>query len=305
MPGKSEVNEAFTAANGGTQIPPFALSKPKLDQHLTIRKMRNVIRLASVIVPGVLLTLLLAKAYSAQLGSMKADRVLFLGNSITCCEPKYWGLSASSKDKDFVHLLAAKIEAQTGGTLRLDPISAANKTTAGTHTAGDANIVNIADLFERQYATYAGSGRFAKQIAWKPNIVVLQFGENIVTSTFDADVFKANLRKLVNDLKEGSNPVIFMAGFIIGSNPKIDNIKKEICAEDPKHRVFVDLSAVFQDSFNIGEYNHPSDAGMSAIADTVFRAMVAHAAPEPSCASLPLTSLALLAACFWMTRQRR
>jgi hypothetical protein len=267
------------------------------------QKMQNRCRLVFVVVPTLLLTILLAKAYGVQLGNMQADKVLFLGNSITCCEPKYWGLSASSQDKDFVHLLAAKIEAKTGGTLRLDPISVANKNADGSYSAGDANIVNIADVFERQYATYPNSNRLQNQIAWKPNIVVLQFGENIRTDKFDAVTFKQSLRTLVDDLKAGSNPEIFIAGYIMGSNATIDGIKQEICSEDPTHRVFVDLSSVFQNKENIGDYDHPSDKGMAAVANLMFNSMVAHATPEPSCAIMSATSLVAVAWFVWMRKR--
>ncbi|MEI6540199.1 MAG: hypothetical protein WCO86_11845, partial [Planctomycetota bacterium] len=45
-------------------------------------------------------------------GSLKADRILVLGNSLTLHGPKAeigwagnWGMAASAQDKDYVHLL--------------------------------------------------------------------------------------------------------------------------------------------------------------------------------------------------------
>ena len=61
-------------------------------------------------------------------------------------------------------------------------------------------------------------------------------------------------------------------------------IKREICAEDPSHRVFVDLSAFPQDPKNFASAEpfytgvitgHPGDHGMSVIADGLLKAMVA------------------------------
>lgn len=265
--------------------------------------MRHHFGLAPIIVSFLLLSAQLTIAYGAPLGTMRADKVLFLGNSITCCPPKYRGLSASTQEKDFVHLLAKSIEATTGGMLQLDTISAANKNADGSHSAGNANIVNIADIFERCYATYPSSNRLQNQIAWKPDIVVLQFGENVPPKTFDAVAFKNSLRTLLNDLKAGSNPEIFLTGHIIGSNGPIDSIKQEICKEDPSHRTFVDLSAVFRNPENIGEYNHPSDKGMAAIANAVFRCMVAHAAPKISSEVLPTDSLIAVTNAGW-TKKR-
>jgi len=65
-------------------------------------------------------------------------------------------------------------------------------------------------------------------------------------------------------------------------------MKREVCAEDPSHRVFVDLSAFGQDPTNFASaepyytgviVGHPGDKGMALIADALLKAMVAHAAP--------------------------
>ena len=72
------------------------------------------------------------RARPAMLGTMKADRVLFLGNSITLHgvhKPYGWlnycGMAASVPEKDYVHVLAAALEARTGGHLRLSPTASA------------------------------------------------------------------------------------------------------------------------------------------------------------------------------------
>ena len=104
--------------------------------------------------------------------------------------------------------------------------------------------------------------------------------------TFNAATFKSGLETLVSGLENSSDPNVFMTSFILGSNPTVDAIKQQVCAEDPSHRVFVDMSAVGQNSSNFGNYGHPDDQGMAVIANTLFSAMDAHASvPEPgSCA---------------------
>ena len=220
-------------------------------------------------------------AADAHLGNMKATKVLFLGNSI-CIVPRSptppndYGASASTPEKDYVHLLAKRIEARTNSKLRLVPTNNTIKNPDGSTVTGDANIVNIADIFERGYATYSAD-RLKKQIAWQPDIVVLQFGENIPHEKYDAVVFKQSLQRLVADLKNSSNPHIFFTGYILGANPAIDDIKRQVCAEDPTHRFFVDLSSVWHDPANHGELGHPNDQGMAMLADLLFRAMETHA----------------------------
>ena len=134
------------------------------------------------------------------------------------------------------------------------------------------------------------------RISWSCNL-----GENMSVDSFDPVTFKNGLQTLVTGLKNTSNPNIFVTSFIIGANPAIDDIKRQVCAEDPSHRFFVNLSGVDCS----GLAGHPNDAGMKTIADTLFSSMVAHSAPEPS--SLALLSIAglLLAAGMWRRRSRR
>jgi hypothetical protein len=224
---------------------------------------------------------LLARANDATLGTMKADRILFLGNSITVVgPPNYWGASASAAAKDYAHLLTQRINDAAKGSLTIAPPNPA----FGRWYDGnpgpdwDGNLLNIADIFERNYNTW-DSVRIKKQLALKPDIVVLQFGENIPMQSFDAAKFKTALRTLLTDLKKSSNPEIFMPSYILGSNATVDTIKRDLCAEDSAHRVFVDLSKVGPDAAR-GAYAHPNDKGMAIIADTLFKAMTTHSVPK-------------------------
>jgi lysophospholipase L1-like esterase len=222
-----------------------------------------------------------ARAKGATLGTMKADRILILGNSITIVgPPNYWGASASVAAKDYAHLLTQRINDASKGSLTITPPTPA----FGRWYAGnpgpdwDGNILNIADIFERNYDTW-DSVRIKKQLALKPDIVILQFGENIPMRSFDAAKFKSALKTLLTDLKKSSNPEIFMPSFILGLNATVDAIKRELCAEDPDHRVFVDLSKVGPDA-TAGASPHPNDEGMAIIAETLYKAIVKHSDPK-------------------------
>ena len=207
-----------------------------------------------------------------EFGSLKADRILFLGNSLTLHGPKAeigwagnWGMAASAQDKDYVHLLTAAIVARTGGRLVLEPTPV-----DGTDSA--ENVLNIANILEREYATYEAA-RIRKQLDWRASIVVLQCGENVPSEGFDVEAFHKSLQAMLNDLKVSSNPQIFVTGNILWGNPGLDEIKRKVCEEDPVHRTFVDISAYQTNIAANGLSGHPSDAGMKLIADTLFAAI--------------------------------
>ena len=219
------------------------------------------------------------------LGGMKIEKILFLGNSITLHPPLVerkwngnWGMAASRLEKDFVHLLTQQINEHTGGALKVTLVDPTKKNPDGSTSLGDANVVNIADILERKYASY-DPAKLRAQIAARPDVVVLQFGENVGMDSFDSAAFTKSLKKLVGDLKESSNPTIFMTSHIYGPNPGLDRIKQEVVAEDPGHRVFVDLSGFRKDPTNNGFLDHPNDQGMKFIADALFKAMRSHKPP--------------------------
>ena len=248
-----------------------------------------------------------ARAGNAYFGQMKANKVLFLGNSMCLIPSNGRGLEASSVDKDYVHLTASSIKARTGADLRLHPQTAEDKNEDENFwNAGDANVLNLADIFERGYATYSGSGRLQWQLDWKPDIVVLQIGENVPSAGFDSATFKSSLKALLSDLKQSNNPNIFITSHIMFERPLVDDVKKEVINEDTSGRVFyVDMSYVHEHSstYLSGRAGHPNDAGMQKIADILFASMEAHSVPEPSSLALILSAGAAVVGLTW--RQRR
>lgn len=247
------------------------------------------------------------QAAATCLGTMDADRILFLGNSITLHGPYvgwaldgHWGMAASEESKDYVHVLAGKIEAATGGSLALacpNPLPTDVWHPADALPNRSGNIQNIYDIFEQNYNTWENA-RIQNQLADKPNIVVLQFGENLVSGT-TAQLTTA-LDTLLTGLKESSNPHIFITSQIIGANAAVDAIKRQACAKDPSHRVFVDLSGMVDLS---GDAGHPNDAGMATIADSLYDAMVVHSVPEPNSLTLLLIVGALCGGLAWRRRR--
>ncbi|MSR60578.1 MAG: hypothetical protein EXS05_23540 [Planctomycetaceae bacterium] len=207
-----------------------------------------------------------------KIGSLKADRILFLGNSLTLHGPKAeigwtgnWGMAASAQDKDFVHLLTAAIDARTGGRLKIEPPPVdSSKSTE--------NVINIASIVEQGYASYQAA-KIRRQLDWMADVVIVQCGENVPPNGFDPEAFKKGLQALLNDLKNSSNPQIFVTSTILWGNPGLDEIKRKVCAEDPALRTFVDVSAYGLNIPVNGPVGHPSDTGMKLIADTLFAAI--------------------------------
>lgn len=241
----------------------------------------------------------------AFLGNMKADRILFLGNSITLAgtynggpPDAAWGCAASARSKDYVHLLASSIDVTSGGSLELTHLTEV----PGRWFYGDplpnyeGNILNIADIFERNYNTWKNV-RIQKQLDAKPDIVILQFGENLAGGT--PEQLATALETLLLGLKNTSNPKIFITSQILGANPTIDAIKKKACAADPSHRFFVEITGVDTS----GYAGHPSDAGMKTIADTIFNTMVTNSVPEPKTLTLLLSGCGLSSLAIWRRRR--
>jgi hypothetical protein len=237
---------------------------------------------------------------------VQADKILFLGNSITLHGPYvgwsldgHWGMAASEESKDYVHLLAGKLDAATGGSLALACPNPLPDVWHDDDPLPDrsGNIQNIYDVFEQNYNTW-DNARIQNQLAAQPDIVVLQFGENLVSGT-TAELATA-LDDLLTGLQNAGNPHIFVTSHIIGSNAAVDAIKRLACAEDPSHRVFVDLNGLADLS---GEAGHPNDAGMAIIADTLYDAMVVHSVPEPGSGTLLLVAGVLFGGLAWRRRR--
>lgn len=213
-------------------------------------------------------------AKEAPLGTMKARKILFLGNSITLHGPApnigwsgNWGMAASAQEKDFAHLVIARLAEATG-----------NKP--------EAMIDNVAD-FERRYDTFDVSTVLKKQLDFKADIVVVAIGENVPAfpSEDSKAKFRAAVAGLLAALKKSGSPAIVVRSCFWPDKTK-DGILRETCTE--AGGAFVDISSLSQDESHFarserkyehaGVAAHPGDKGMQAIADAVWKAI---AAPGP------------------------
>jgi alpha-galactosidase len=199
----------------------------------------------------------------------KAEKILFLGNSITLHGPSAkvdWkgncGMAASAQDKDYVHLVIAALTKSLGH-------------------APQYKVANISE-FERGYDKYDIEAKLKDALAFKADIVVVAIGENVAPLKTDEakSNFKQRLLDLLNAVKSAGASKVYVRS-CFWAEPIRDAVMKEDCMA--VGGVFVDISTLSKDPANFaksersitneGVARHPGDKGMQAIADAIVQAM--------------------------------
>jgi hypothetical protein len=191
----------------------------------------------------------------------KALRVLVVGNSITLHEAKpeigwynSFGMAASAKERDYVHLLMGKI--------------------AAAYPDAAFCIAQVAQ-WEQQYAN--GSAllpQYAAARDFGADVIIMRCIENCHNRTLDPMVLKREYSKLVDFLK--SNPaakVILTTGFWKHYG---DGVIRAIGEERGYPVVELGDLGELDEMKAIGLFehkgvaNHPGDKGMQVIADRIW-----------------------------------
>jgi len=207
-----------------------------------------------------------AEPAKPKLGELPVSRILYLGNSITLHAPAphigwtgNWGMAASAKEKDYVHLLTADI----AKTAKTQP---------------ETMVRNIAD-FERGHAMYDIAEQLKPELDFHADLIILAIGENVAESASDEsrDTYRAAFSKLIDELKSHGSPTIFVRSSF-WPNPAKDEIMRDVA--EKAGATFVDISKLGRDEVNAaraerkfehdGVAGHPGDKGMRAIADALF-----------------------------------
>ena len=191
----------------------------------------------------------------------KGKRIMFVGNSITLHGIKEdigwfneWGMAASEKDKDYVHLVMKEIS-------KKDSDAAFCICQVAEWERNYKNGSDTYDLFEN-----------AKK--FNADVIIMRFIENCPSDDFDADVFKKEYEKLIDFLNGNKNAkVIVTSGF--WKHPG-DGTMEQIAKE--RNYPFVPLGDLGEadDMKAIGLFwhegvaNHPGDKGMEAIAKRIL-----------------------------------
>ena len=192
-------------------------------------------------------------------------KVLIYGNSIAAHgrAPKIgwnadWGMAATSRDRDFAHLLIAALEERRG-------------------ERADYRIRNLAAL-ERNYRADLGEyADLADDVAYAPDYVVIAIGEN-VSSLRESDVadYTKFLVRLARPLVESAKrPKVVMR------SPFWRNAVKADCTA----KAAAEVGAAYVDAGPLGDRNenmalglfshkgvarHPGDLGMRRLADLIL-----------------------------------
>lgn len=190
----------------------------------------------------------------------KINKILILGNSIVAHDPKpdigwtgNWGMAASCRDSDFVHVLIRMIQEKNDNVL--------------------VKSKNIA-VFENYYTTYRLEQlRSFKE--FKPDMIIIKLSENINDSTAMANDFLNYYKELIKYLDPKERAVkIIVDGF--WPRPIVNKIVKQVAIDGGYD--FVSITSLFDDRSNSakglfeheGVANHPSDKGMRNIALSIW-----------------------------------
>ena len=191
-------------------------------------------------------------------------RVLFVGNSITLHGPSEpigwfgdWGMAASKKENDYVHLVEDHIKTK--------------------HPNASFCICNAAD-WERKYMNPEETFHiFEAARAFDADIMILKLCGNTPTDNFDAELFKSGFEKLINFLnKSGKAKIIVATEFC--KHPAEESLIS-FAKESELPLCYLSDIAGFEEYKAIGLFEHkgvaahPGDKGMREIADRIIKTL--------------------------------
>lgn len=191
-------------------------------------------------------------------------KILFAGNSITKHAPKpeaKWfndcGMAASCLEKDYVHLMVEMIK-------KYDPNVA-------------FGIAQVADYEREFYTRPSVIEDYIPAAEFDADIVIMFFGANVPkdydTMEKPERTFEDAFEKLRNLISNNGKAKVFVSeGFYI--RPVLEKEKLAVCARTGDPYIYMGDLQTREDTH--GRYNHPSDLGMSEIANLFWK----HIEPE-------------------------
>ncbi len=193
----------------------------------------------------------------------KINKILILGNSIVAHESSpdigwtgTWGMAASCRDSDFVHVLTRMIHAKDNHAV--------------------VKSRNIA-AFEFKYATYNLEELKSLQ-DFRPDMIIVKISENIDDNTTLNYDFIGHYKLLLKYIDPKNQAVkIIVDGF--WPKPNANKVIKQVATDGGYD--FVSITSLFNDATNTAKgrftngavANHPSDKGMRNIALRIWNSI--------------------------------
>ena len=192
-------------------------------------------------------------------------KVLIYGNSIALhgCAPKIgwhgdWGMAASSREKDFAHIVITELETRRGAR-------------------ADYRIRNLA-ILERNFRTnLTDFADLASDVAYAPDYVVIAIGENVpaIKETDIADYTQFLVRLAKPLVGSAKRPKVVMRSPFWRNAVKADCTAK---AAKEVGAIYVDAGPLGDKDENMalglfehkGVARHPGDIGMRRLADLIL-----------------------------------
>lgn len=191
-------------------------------------------------------------------------KIMFVGNSITLHNPApqigwygSWGMAASSKEKDYVHLCINHVKSK--------------------YPKASFCIVQASE-WERGYKDIDFEEFFSEAKIFNPDIIITRLSENIPPDYLEHDSFITSMNEFHSYLS-GNN---VQTKHIVTSNVFGSKIKDEALEDYSKQfdAVYVYLNDYKKDEQNLahefehsGVRMHPGDKGMKFIAERIISAL--------------------------------
>ena len=187
---------------------------------------------------------------------------MFAGNSITLHQPKpeigwhnNWGMAASEKEKDYVHICMAHIR-------KTDPDAA-------------FCICQVAE-WERAYKN--GSEKLALYEAAREfgaDVVIARFVENCVHDDFEEDVFAVEFERLMDFLGKDARKIVTTSFWYHPANGALEGYAAKTGSQFVKLSDLGEMDemkaiGLFEHS---GVARHPGDLGMKTIAERIIEVL--------------------------------
>ena len=202
-----------------------------------------------------------ASSIVSYMGNKNAPlKILVVGNSITRHGPKPdigwtrdWGMAASAPEKDYVHLLYAKLRAAG-----VEPYM----------------MIRQASGWEIGYLNEDILDKFTEEHAFDADIVIYRLGENVKKETKYA--FREKLEAFIHHICPRGK-VIFTTCF--WKNEIVDDGIRDLAAKRGEPCVDIQCEDEAQTAIGLFDHKgvamHPGDKGMEMIAERIVQAVLA------------------------------